>query len=376
MSAHHEIKGWCPGALRPMESGDGWVVRVRPRAGQLTQTQGAGIAAAAQQFGNGMLDISSRANIQIRGVDAERHGELIGALRALGLIDASADAESRRNVLVTPFADDEAMELSRTLEAALVSEDAPQISGKFGFVVDTGKHPVLQEAPGDIRLEQSSNGDLLLCADGCASGRAVSADSAISEAMDLARYFVRKGGIENGRGRMGPYVQAGHALPEGFEVPRQQTTDSILPGIYPQGALVALAFGQMRAETMAKLSELGPLRMTPWRMVLIESAQMPDLPEIITTADDPLLRVTACTGSPRCGQALGETRGLARRLAPLLPQDKHLHVSGCTKGCAHPRAAPLTVVASAQGYNLIRAGSAAAPPEHLNLTPDQIEKTL
>ena len=25
-----EIKGWCPGALRPMLSGDGLVVRVRP----------------------------------------------------------------------------------------------------------------------------------------------------------------------------------------------------------------------------------------------------------------------------------------------------------------------------------------------------------
>ncbi len=26
-----EIKGWCPGALRPMQSGDGLVVRIRPR---------------------------------------------------------------------------------------------------------------------------------------------------------------------------------------------------------------------------------------------------------------------------------------------------------------------------------------------------------
>ena len=25
------IQGWCPGALRPMMSGDGLVVRVRPR---------------------------------------------------------------------------------------------------------------------------------------------------------------------------------------------------------------------------------------------------------------------------------------------------------------------------------------------------------
>ena len=33
------IRGWCPGALRPMESGDGWVVRIRPIAGGLTQAR-------------------------------------------------------------------------------------------------------------------------------------------------------------------------------------------------------------------------------------------------------------------------------------------------------------------------------------------------
>ncbi|MEO1207882.1 MAG: precorrin-3B synthase, partial [Pseudomonadota bacterium] len=33
MSDAFAVKGWCPGALRPMESGDGLIVRVRPRCG-------------------------------------------------------------------------------------------------------------------------------------------------------------------------------------------------------------------------------------------------------------------------------------------------------------------------------------------------------
>ena len=33
-----EIKGWCPGALRPMQSGDGLVVRIRPPTGRLTRS--------------------------------------------------------------------------------------------------------------------------------------------------------------------------------------------------------------------------------------------------------------------------------------------------------------------------------------------------
>ena len=36
------IKGWCPGALRPMQSGDGLVVRIRPRGGRLSPAQAVG----------------------------------------------------------------------------------------------------------------------------------------------------------------------------------------------------------------------------------------------------------------------------------------------------------------------------------------------
>ncbi|MEO6855833.1 MAG: hypothetical protein ABI410_07150, partial [Rhodoferax sp.] len=68
-----QTQGWCPGALRPMLSGDGLVVRVRPYAGRLTPAQAAGIAALARQHGNGMLDLTSRANLQLRGVHPESH---------------------------------------------------------------------------------------------------------------------------------------------------------------------------------------------------------------------------------------------------------------------------------------------------------------
>ena len=37
-----DAKGWCPGAWRPMASGDGLLVRVRPRLGRLTASAGGG----------------------------------------------------------------------------------------------------------------------------------------------------------------------------------------------------------------------------------------------------------------------------------------------------------------------------------------------
>ena len=49
------IQGRCPGAHRPMMSGDGLVVRVRPRLARLTRAQILGLCAAAQEFGSGMI---------------------------------------------------------------------------------------------------------------------------------------------------------------------------------------------------------------------------------------------------------------------------------------------------------------------------------
>ena len=66
------IQGWCPGALRPMPSGDGLVVRIRPPLGRLTQAQGQGIAELAARYAQPLLDLTSRANLQLRGI-AEAH---------------------------------------------------------------------------------------------------------------------------------------------------------------------------------------------------------------------------------------------------------------------------------------------------------------
>ena len=57
------VKGWCPGAHRPMMSGDGLVVRVRPFRAELSSDQAHGLCDLAERFGNGTLDLTSRANL-------------------------------------------------------------------------------------------------------------------------------------------------------------------------------------------------------------------------------------------------------------------------------------------------------------------------
>lgn len=375
------IQGWCPGALQPMLAEDGWVVRIRPPLGRLTQTQARGVAALAGRHAQGTLEITGRANVQLRGIRNVDYPVLLSGLQALGLVDADVRAESRRNLLLTPFwqAGDGTTEVAHALALALGAPQAPDLPAKFGFALDCGDTPVLRASPADIRIERCDAG-FLVYADGSTTGALAHLDDVVAHAMALAQWFVEAGGLATPRKRMASLV-ASQAQPHRFTslpVPAAAAQHLAPLGRVPLGYLAAVQFGQLPATTLAALAELAHLRLTPWRSVLLEGVDaIPAMPDLITRADDPRLRVHACTGAPGCGQAAGATRPLARVLAASLPADRTLHVSGCAKGCAHPAAA-LTVVAAANGYNLIQHGSAAAPPDWVGLTPaalaTQIEK--
>lgn len=375
------IQGWCPGALRPMESGDGWVVRIRPRAGRLLPEQARGIAALSTAHGNGLIDLSARANVQLRGVTMASHTPLIGGLRALSLLDDSAQAEAQRNVTLAPFwaQGDGAYDLALQLSAALTSPSAPRLPSKFGFVVDMGAAPILRDIAGDIRIERADNAALIY-ATGAQTGAAVPLADAVPTALDLAQWFADAGGIgADGRGRMAQHLAQGAMLPARFANHAVPATLLFTPriGLHSAGALVGFEFGQLQAETLGALAELGPLRITPWRMLLIEGAtQMPALPHLITDADDQMLRVIACTGAPACIQAHQPTRDLARALAPHIPQGQICHVSGCAKGCAHPSAAALTLIATPHGFDLVQNGRAGDTAERADLNPTHIPQAI
>jgi precorrin-3B synthase len=348
-----------------MQSGDGLVVRIRPPLGRLTPVQAAAIAEAAVAHGNGIIDLSARANLQLRGVTEASHPRLIDDLRVQGLIDPDIETESLRNLIVTPFRDGETLALASALTAALAR--MPRLPGKFGFALDSGRHPVLTAASADIRVERSAEVRLILRPDGCPLGQPVS--DLAEDAIAMAEWFVANGGVSSGRGRMAALIARGVAPPGCSEMPAEALPQP-MPGLHADGALVALAFGQMRAETLAAIAALGhEVRPTPWRMLFLVGAKaLPSISGLIADETDPILRVTACTGAPACPQALGETRSLARAVAPHLEPGRSLHISGCAKGCAHPGPADLTLTATAEGYDLVRNGCAADIPDLTGLS--------
>ena len=85
----------------------------------------------------------------------------------------------------------------------------------------------------------------------------------------------------------------------------------------------------------------------------------------VTEASDQRRRIAACPGAPLCAQGLIAARALAAEIASQVSFSGDgiaLHVSGCAKGCAHPKPAPLTIVGTAQGCGIVRDGSARDVP--------------
>jgi precorrin-3B synthase len=375
-----EIRGWCPGAHRPMGSGDGLVVRVRPRLGQISPAQALVLADLAERFGIGAVELTNRANLQLRGV--ADHAGLLAELAQAGLVDADPSAEARRNIVLAPFREGGQVEaIARGLEEGLADARFAGLPGKFGFVVDCGAVRWLSGVSGDIRIE-AAGAALIVRADGCQTGRVTgSVGEAVALALALAQWFLVSGGVgADGRGRMARHLASGAQMPADLCGAAHPNPARMAPGagVVGEMLLAAAPFGQLGAPDLRALARSGAeaLRITPWRSVALAGVQ--DLPAsgLILRAQDPRLRVHACTGAPGCPQASVETRALAERLAPVLPEGQVLHVSGCTKGCAHPGRAGLTLVGRGGRFDLVRDGAPWDKPCDTGLAPDQLAQVI
>ena len=368
-----EVKGWCPGALRPMQSGDGLVLRVRARNGRLSPHQAQVIAGLSRRLGNGLIDLTSRANLQLRGLDADGHEKAIVALRGLDLLDVTPQAEARRNIILSPFAPlgGPAWLAATALARRLTAADAPDLPGKFGFAVDQAA-PILSDAPADIRLIPG-DGRWRIHPDG-ADWHLVSDDPA-GAAVALTHWFMAAGGVRDRRGRMRDLIRRAAPHPQAIAGDLPAPAPRPQPGAVPQGWLLGFGFGQISADQLSSID--APLRLTPWRMLLVESQGRPRVLGAIEAPGDPMLRMHACTGTPGCPQALADVRALARRLAPRITQATTLHLSGCAKGCAHRGRAGITLVArGGDVFDLIRDGTILDPAQARLSTPDILRLPL
>jgi precorrin-3B synthase len=390
-----EIKGWCPGALRPMPSGDGLVVRVRPMLGRLSLSQLIALAEAAERFGNGQIDLTRRANLQIRGVDESKLASLQGAIRSLGLLDADARAESARNIMVSPLSGIEPAAHDVGSVAADLGQslaDDPALWGlpvKFGFIVDGGGLLDLMMERADIRVVAINDRDFAIGLDRKAGIEwlgSVAREAAAETAITIAASFVHVNATATGRMR--------DLCDEGIAKICSRMKSRISPlllavahkepanpaGLFDFGAGhfavgIAIPFGRVESDQILALAEemvdasVAEVRLSPWRMLYAQIGDVPAGHRIldaaaargwIVTPDDPLLQIEACPGAPLCTSTSLDTRAAARQIAAQWPTGYKgtAHVSGCAKGCARSQPSNLVLVGNGDHYGIVRNGTA------------------
>jgi precorrin-3B synthase len=354
-----------------MMSGDGLILRIRPRLGRLTTAQMLGLCNLSQRFGNGIIDLTSRANLQVRGIAETDHHHVLDSLLALDLLDPTPDTEARRNIVTTPLwqKGDLTDRLHTIICAGLA--DLPEMPAKVGIALDTAEAPMLGASSADFRFERGLDGGLILRADGIAGGRAIAEDDALEALIEMAQWFCDSGGREGGR--MARHVAETPFPDEWCSHPARPQADRLSPGTVAMGHILGAPFGSLNADTLAALiADTGAraLRCTPWRLFLLEGSRTPrQTLGFVTDPDDPILHTHACPGAPACASATVDTRALARALAPF---HGDLHVSGCIKGCAYPRAATTTLVGTAGTYDLVEVGHPWDQPRLSGLTADDL----
>ncbi|MEU0083492.1 cobalamin biosynthesis protein CobG [Streptomyces sp. NPDC006274] len=181
----------CPGALRLHSADDGALARVRVPAGVLSAAQAYTLADAAERLGDGALDITSRGNLQLRGLEPGCAGELARLLDAAGLLPAPRH-ERVRNVVASPLSGLDGrghldvQPLVRELDALLcASERAPELSGRFLFALDDGRGDMAEFAA-DVMLLAQPGGAAVRVSVGDAAVRVRAEDG--PHAMLLAAY--------------------------------------------------------------------------------------------------------------------------------------------------------------------------------------------
>ncbi|MFC3123569.1 precorrin-3B synthase [Pseudoroseomonas globiformis] len=361
-------RGWCPSIYEPMQSGDGWLIRVKPPGGAITSAEARIIAKAAP----GWIELTQRGNLQIRGLREEDVAPFAAAMRSAGLASADPGIERRRNIIPPPLLGHDktmlpgATEWLAELERILAHDSLAPLPGKFGLALDAGGALPLTGISADLLLRLTPSGAELRLPGLVATNPSSQIIAALLAACGPRRMrdtLVEEPGL---LARLGLATRSAPPEP---------------PAPNPIGALadtfgLAPAFGQMRGTDLQALADLaehhgsGMLRITPWRAILLPGLRIaPDLSGFITDPADPRLILRACPGSAGCARGLADTRADAAHLAAQAYLPGLLHLSGCAKGCAHPGPAPVTLVGQPGGrYALVRNGRAGDAPQRAGLT--------
>jgi precorrin-3B synthase len=339
------------------QAADGGLARVRVPGGRLTSEQVDVLRRAAAELGDGRLELTSRGNVQLRGLRSDGPRQLSDRLFAAGLLP-SMSHERVRNILASPLSGldqrstYDVLPVAAALDEALCDRPAlADLPGRFLFALDDGRGD-LAELQADVFVRALDERTALLSLG--TRGVRVEWDQAPELMLAAAQAFLEvrdqewriaeiPGGAERVLERLG--LQADEALPT--------DTTRVTAGRHGAALVVTVPLGSLTQDQAAALVHAGnEVRITPWRSVVVPAtAAGLDEVGLITTPRSVWEGVTACAGQPGCAKALADVRADAGRLIPGMRRDgRPVHWSGCERRCGKPAGGFVDVLAVSDGY--------------------------
>ncbi|MER6670076.1 precorrin-3B synthase [Amycolatopsis japonica] len=326
----------CPGVFATHDAADGPLARIRLPGGAISAAQFRSLADAADDLGDGALHLTSRGNVQLRGVT--RPG-LAGRLAAAGLLP-SPSHERVRNILASPLSET-AQKLAQELDEALCAvPELAELPGRFLFALDGGQGDVAGEGA-DVCWR---DGAVLLAGED--TGLRVPAERAVETLLAVARAFLRTRGTAWRISELADIEPLLSGIPSETTEPRKFEVNPGLP-IGPIGDAIGVApvFGRLTSAQARAIAKAGNAVVTPWRSILVLGPLAPDT-GLITDPDAPSLGISACIGQPGCAKSLADVRADAARVGRAL----RAHFAGCERRCGKPAREHVDVLATEDGY--------------------------
>jgi sulfite reductase beta subunit-like hemoprotein len=378
----------CPGSLALHEAQDGRLARIRLPGGRLGSDQLEALARAAA-LGNGLVEVTSRANLQLRGLPAGVGEELVGILQDAGLLPSPAH-DRARNVISSPVAGRHPRARAGTdaivsaIDGRLCADASlAQLPGRFLFAVDDGSGVALDHVA-DVALIARDERTYalaiagLLTADpvrtGCAAATAVASAAAfLAERTQRGVRACRIGELDAGAAAVahrigteiaGPLVDpARRVLPPG----RLEQRDR---GI----AITALApLGRLDGEDLVRLAAIAPEARFGTRRTLtvgdVDRAAASEVERQLTALGLILesasgwVGLSACAGLGRCPKARLDVRAAAAtRAQSRRPGSPAEHWAACERRCGERRDQPIAAAAVQNGVAVRVNGSEQVEP--------------
>jgi precorrin-3B synthase len=383
-----------------MATGDGLLVRL-VTSGLIPLDAFIRLCAAAQEHGNGTMEISARGSLQIRGLNPV--SAPLFAAEVAGLDIAVSEGVP---VIDDPLPEDpdallDAESVAGKLREAVAGR-ALRLAPKVSVIVDGGGRVDLDALFADVRLRavatrEGAKFQLALAGDARSATAigTVSPEGVVDAVIAVLELIAAQG----------PEARASDLLRTELQLPLEapvvithKPREDVIGIHLLEGGAFALglgvAFGHAQAPALSELARIaktngaGWARPAPGRALLLgplsETAASALATAggrlgLVTEADDPRRRIAACPGAPACSSGLIAARALAAEIARHVPLAEEkgiaLHVSGCAKGCAHPAPAPLTVVGTEKGCGIVHDGTARATPT-ATLDPSELVAAL